>query len=364
MSILDIGNKIDYNIYHCVRTDYYYANCSACVDSCPEGAFLFKNQKVLFKNDLCTSCGGCIGGCPSEAIKMPSFDPNEYILNFIGKEEKTLSSAKGLPALTVFDSHHFITAVLRKKCDITLEITPNEKIDYEANDSYHKNLLIQRVEQSNAFLTSLNVEFRVLIDEKKEETIQDSSRRTLFKSFGKKVAEKALDVTAAHSEVKGIIPSQTIIPLKIALLKNSLKEFLDENESYSEQISGHGLIINKNVDSSLCTNCGDCFSFCPTKAFNFSSDKEQLYFQSGKCIGCEICNEICPEKCITNEDSIDIVSYAFDRADKKVDHEVKVCRQCKLGFFARTAEKVSCHHCQNLNDNFADLFVPEYMRKG
>ncbi|UCC39510.1 MAG: 4Fe-4S binding protein [Candidatus Aminicenantes bacterium] len=46
-------------------------------------------------------------------------------------------------------------------------------------------------------------------------------------------------------------------------------------------------------DSTLCTGCGTCVKYCPTRAFSVVKEKSQINVE--KCIGCGQCEMKCPE---------------------------------------------------------------------
>jgi indolepyruvate ferredoxin oxidoreductase alpha subunit len=55
------------------------------------------------------------------------------------------------------------------------------------------------------------------------------------------------------------------------------------------------------VDEGLCTNCGICYNQFNCPALNEKSDK--AYINSSECLGCGICEEICPNNAILGGDN-------------------------------------------------------------
>jgi len=42
--------------------------CGVCIDTCPNGAIILKDDKAFIEEDLCRNCKKCVRVCPSEAI--------------------------------------------------------------------------------------------------------------------------------------------------------------------------------------------------------------------------------------------------------------------------------------------------------
>lgn len=63
------------------------------------------------------------------------------------------------------------------------------------------------------------------------------------------------------------------------------------------------------MDASKCTGCGLCAVECSTGALSIATNREtasfQLLFKHGNCTACDKCAEICPEKCLKVERSLE-----------------------------------------------------------
>jgi NAD-dependent dihydropyrimidine dehydrogenase PreA subunit/DNA-binding Lrp family transcriptional regulator len=52
-----------------------------------------------------------------------------------------------------------------------------------------------------------------------------------------------------------------------------------------------------NIDSTLCTACGECLERCPMDAIKLDDDFSEVI--DGRCFGCGVCIPTCPEEAIT-----------------------------------------------------------------
>lgn len=337
------ANLFEFDVLKCLRTDYYHNNCSKCLDICPQNAFIFDRGKLRLDEKKCTDCAVCIGVCPTEALSVNFFNPQSYILS-LNEKNVMLSCKKDSPCLSVFSSQDFISMALRKdevRCD--LSHCENCELNKE-NKTY--NSITERVKEANRFLneTGLNKEIKI------EEKNVDNQRRSLFKKLFKSTKE----LIGEGIDVKELSNARNRIPIKNIILKNSIKKSKDviKNNTIS---TSYSFLADKEIDFDLCTNCGDCVKFCPTDALFYSQEGSSIWFQNGKCIGCEICNDICKPKAVKNKESIDLIEYAYDRGKELVHHTLELCIECKTPFSYKGGEYI-CERCKEFRGNFGDIF--------
>ena len=351
-SFVQKANLFAYSGTDCLRNDYYHNDCTLCMDVCPEGAFhIVRNKLTLFENE-CIECAACIGGCPSEALSIETFDPNAFSTLYKEQEEPLLSCKKNTPCLGVFDAHHLLTMTLRADkapvCDMAhcegCAINKEEKVETRIRES---------IATANRFLEDVGLEKRI---ETVEEKPEENARRALFR----KAFEKAKETAEGTPEEESITAQyhkrqDTDMPLKHVLLKNSIKEKIDSFETTSFE-EASALFFNKKINFDACTNCGDCIQFCPTTALFASSDKQGIYFMQGKCIGCGICEHICKSDAITAEPSFDLVSVAFDRAEQLVHYEMVMCHECRCPYPYKGGDPI-CDRCKDFSQDFGNMFT-------
>jgi len=326
----------------CLRNEYLYNDCQECIDICPHDAMVIEKQKLTLVSDECTACASCIGGCPTEALSLENFDPNRFVIEFCDSKENMISKKTNVPCLGVFAPDHFISILLRKETDIKCDLS-----DYE--DEAIKTAIISRIEESNRFVSEIGFEYKII---KVEKTDEDLSRRALFKKAINSVKESSADQNISDEIQKR---SKSPLPVKRTILKNSIKRKLEDIDETT--ISGNYSFSTKKKITKDCTNCGDCVTFCPTDALFRSSDGAKYLFSEGKCIDCDICNDICKTKAVVDEidHDFDLVSFAFDRAQVLIEHDLRVCKMCKCAFSYKGGEEI-CDRCENFENDFGDIF--------
>ena len=55
----------------CVHSRLETASCQACVDSCPQGAWVLDDASLGINTETCDGCGLCAAACPQAAIVHP-----------------------------------------------------------------------------------------------------------------------------------------------------------------------------------------------------------------------------------------------------------------------------------------------------
>ncbi len=93
------------------------------------------------------------------------------------------------------------------------------------------------------------------------------------------------------------------------------------------------------VNEKECTLCGACAIHCNTGALRFEGkDILDIYNTHTFCVGCRICEEICPEKAITLEKALDIGIF-IEKKEIKFNIPIVSCLKCGSPLMAEAALK-------------------------
>lgn len=343
INFLQTKDFFSLNALKCLRNEYLFNDCQLCFERCSHQALgIFKNKIKLFE-ELCTSCGACIGICPTESLTLSTFDMSTFIFSFLEKESNQIIEKIDVPHFGMFDSYHLISLVLRAKRNIFLQFDENSSSD-------DLEYIESQIKQSNLFLSSIAFESSLFLKPHKSE-LSNSSRRNLFKTL----IQTKNELQQENSMSKKLTQEQKTLPAKVTLFKNSLKLVCED--LIRTQISTENLpLFNQKIDFQACTNCVECITFCPTNALFQSATKESIYFQSGKCIGCNICHQVCQTNAIKEENNLDLIAFMFDKAQKLVEFEYIKCDECNNMFINKHQGNI-CNVCKDYAHNHNHMFT-------
>ena len=355
------GNELfNFSATHCLRNDYVYNECSACIDICPENAFhLVRNKLTLFENE-CIACGVCLGSCPTEALTMKSFDPNNYVASFTN--EKIISCKDDSSCLAAFDAHHFINMALSSEENISCDMAHCSECILN-KDQKAETFIRQELAVSNSFLENCQKSILLIEEIQDEDTIEVNkaevenvsvpSRRIFFTQTmeGSEGSEEEYFSLTEENRKK----TTTQVPLKVKKLHEILQKniALFETTKFEETSP---LFFNKKIKFETCTNCGDCTQFCPTGALFNADDKLGIVFTAGICIDCDICEHICKTDAITPSNSYDLVEIAYKRSCELVRFEMVMCVECRCPYPYRGGDPI-CDRCVSFKNDMPNMFV-------
>lgn len=326
----------------CLRYDNSQNECNKCIDMCDYNALGIFKKRITLYNDLCTNCAECIGSCPTDALSLESFDINGFVLDFIQKEVNVIVDGIDVPTFGMFDAHHIVSLVLRKKENIEFVTTTqtNEKIKF---------YIQEKVTIANRFLQEIEFSFNAKINYIEKDI--DSKKRGLLKNIFTITKELKKDDGVS----KNLKKTQKYTPPKLLMLKNSIK-LISEELKKEEIPTIKGLIANKEIDFLSCTNCGECVHFCPTDALFRPTQNDTIMFTSGKCISCGICKMVCASDAISSPSTINLIRFAYDQAEVLVQYEYHICKECKTAFAYKGIKDI-CDRCDSYIDEFEDMFT-------
>ncbi len=346
-----LSDLFGFDYFSCLRSDYAKSECSICIDLCPEDAMVFDRSRLTLDTQKCTGCTACVGGCPTEALSSELFDPNRFAVEFPGRSGSMISCKENVPCLGALSVEHLITIAIRSESGIVCDLSHCKECPVNSNTLVLKSIE-SAIEEAQEFLDAAGIKRRVSALREASRSEADIGRRGLFK----KLAGIASQIGEERTLGEIASRERERVPLKRVLLKNALKAAAEEIDGASISGSGFSFAAAKKIDEQSCTNCQECAMFCPTGALSLLRDNSGIIFQSGKCIACGICDDICRPGSIGTGAEIDLVDFAFDRMQLLVKHKLEICEECKVAFPYRGGEML-CDRCRDFRENFSDIFT-------
>lgn len=313
----------------CLRNEYANNDCQECLKQCSENAFVFKEGKLRL-SAVCTQCGACMGACPTKALSLYGFSMQKA-LECVKKEGDVVLTCQGeMPCLGALSVDEWCALLLEGKsfsCNLaecaTCEHNPKGVVEQ---------VIRERIDEANHFVATLHKSERIDFAAKKP---QAYSRRAFFERF--------------------VTPSQTVPSFPEAPLTH-LKRALKTALSQSFRVGTFSFLHSKEI-AQTCDNCKECAQFCPTHALSYNTEESDILFQMGKCVGCGICEAICHKGAIKSvKKEVDLINFAYDRAEVLIHHDLQVCLTCKCAFSYKGGEKV-CERCSCFEKEHAEMFL-------
>lgn len=257
----------------CVHSYAPNAGCTACVDSCPKGAWVLEDAELGFISARCDSCGLCVPACPREAIGLQR------------------------PLMVLHDSHGHGTAwagceksPASGACRIAcLHAIGTRDLDQLAQDG------VSRLSATSGDCANC-----------------DRARPT-------GLAEAA----ARHAAIRSSRgePFVALAMLDAATFVRTLaraKEDLEQIDRGRRRLFGRVLALangqappastarkplaywSPKIDAKACNGCDACIRICPDQALHFDqSDVAAYRLSPDSCSGCGLCVDVCDQHAIT-----------------------------------------------------------------
>lgn len=320
----------------CLVNDYAYAKCRNCVDLCYKNAFVFDGIKIVFDSELCTGCGACVGGCPTEAIELSGFNASEFaIIN----EKSVIGCGANLPCLAVFCAEHFVVMGQQRALSCDLSECKSCDVASKALDP-----ILSRIDEANNLLRQLDLTPITV-----SYTKSQNSRREFF--------------AALLSSTKKMVQHQ---PQKMVRVDFNTTPTPKHKIIFQNRLRGVELDLisplfpTRSIGNS-CTACSECVRICPTKSLYWMG--ESLVINSSKCVDCGFCEQVCKYDAIYSPQELHAKSYVNGDITTLKEFRFVECDRCATPF-PQQHDESTCPQCKEYYENFTDMFVPEYRLSG
>jgi len=350
--------QVTYNTEICAGGTADQEACGVCVTACPYDAISRDPENHLrMKVDhmACEGCGACVSACPTTALRFTEPSPQDLytrlaalltpssvksdgeswtILFHCGEQGKRALEAAGrkplpyaatllpveVPCLRYLSEANMLAAFRLGAAGVAL-------LGCESCQHGERELLYQKSDLCRIVLDAFGL---------------GNERLRLFTADTGTEAE----AIGALSSFAGSLQSTPIRwdgrPMRQQgnreVIADAIATFIEQTgrEAGQRVLESSQPFAFADVEASGCTMCRSCVNVCPVHAFRLEESTSSLQFKHISCIGCGLCETVCPEKVISLKREIYLERDGLEYQTVAQDSMVS-CLQCGKPYINRKA---------------------------
>lgn len=340
----------------CVHSVCREAECRACVEACPHGAWLFDEDSLAIDTALCDGCGRCVPACPMGALTLAEFGTpvtrtlrSGDVVALASCEsagtaagEGTIACLHALGLGALLDVRQAGTARLVVAQGACAECPRGRGAGLRLEESVAalNRLLESRGAAVMDLVHILAAEWDVL---RREEVVPDVGpsvgRRDFLRLTAARVVTETAQVIAPQPDADApapLVPPAARLPQPAGAAGEApaaLYPFVPE------------------IDPETCTGCHSCVRVCLFGALRFDPHSISYRLDPAYCVGCRLCLDVCPTDAMRLEPEGGL-------RQTRVALESMRCTSCGVTVYmplGRLPETRECRICQQ-NDHYRKLF--------
>jgi Pyruvate/2-oxoacid:ferredoxin oxidoreductase delta subunit len=192
-----------------------------------------------------------------------------------------------------------------------------------------------------------------------------NSRRAMFRAMAERwkasaaatapTAEAGPD--AAQPPFREVVQQHLENPKRVDLL--NVLDALSNARPVSTSVPASGLPLAQIEVDKHCVGCNVCETLCPVGALRHRDEAERyvLEFDAAKCTGCRVCAAVCYHQALHVRDTFDLSLLFEPRREVLITATRRTCRACRESFLSDTEEFCSaCRLSGDRRDTIARRF--------
>lgn len=348
----------------CARFRFRYSECDRCASVCPHEAIRLADDGIGIDTARCQNCGLCVAACRTGAVTSDAITPIDWVRKAVAAGAASFAcprverpGAQRVPCLAALDAS--VLAYLSRR-NVPAQLWGADQCERCPHGERGAALLALNLEAVEALARETTDPAQWLAIDLPHAPQSENELRPARRQLFRRLIGRAVDaatVPREDPEATVPVPEKAIRagPYHLPEVREVLNIVRRNPARADRPANAHPSLptIDLRLDAG-CTHCEACFRACPTGALQIveSADAWSLEFSADRCVGCEVCLEVCQPQVLGAAPSIPSPDSGWRPLHRLGKQR---CQRCDRPFVSATPDE-HCPICADDADVFDEIF--------